>query len=87
MFSAFIIGLSLVGRHLAPKYNCTRIPFTANIIAVPFFYLISIHNKEKRFAYGHEARRTMEQNLEFYPITRRAFNRAKAIREEELAKG
>ena len=53
---------------------------------VPTFYFLAINNKEKRFAYGHEARRTFEQNLEFYPVTRRAFNRAKTIREEELSK-
>ena len=57
-----------------------------SIILCPVFYLLAINNKEKRFAYGHEGRRTMDQNLEFYPITRRAFNRAKAIRMEELAK-
>ena len=51
---------------------------------VPTFYLLAINNKEKRFGYGSEARRTMDQNLEFYPVTRRAFNRAKAIRQQEL---
>ena len=84
MYSALILGASFAGRHYAPKYNCTRIPFTVNIVLVPVFYLLAIHNKEKRFEYGHGPRRTFEQNLEFYPITRRAFNRAKAIREQEL---
>ena len=84
MFSAFILGASFAGRWYAPKINVTRIPFTLNIILVPVFYLLAINHKEKRFAYGSEARRTFDQNLEFYPITRRAFNRAKAIREEEL---
>ena len=55
-----------------------------SIILVPTFYFLAIHHKEKRFAYGSEGRRTFEQNLEFYPITRRAFNRAMAIRKEEL---
>ena len=53
---------------------------------VPFFYYLALYNKEKRFAYGHEARRTFEQNIEFYPVTRRAFNRAKTIRQEEISK-
>ena len=51
---------------------------------VPTFYLLSIHHKEKRFTYDSGPRRTLEQNLEFYPVTRRAFYRAKAIREQEL---
>ena len=51
---------------------------------VPVFYLLAINHKEKRFAYGSEARRTLEQNLEFYPVTRRAWNKAKAIRESEI---
>ena len=84
MFSAGIFALSLYGRHMAPKFKCTRIPFTINILMIPTFYLLAINHKEKRFAYGHEARRTFEQNLEFYPITRRAFNRAKTIREAEI---
>ena len=55
-----------------------------SIILIPTFYLLAINHKEKRFAYGHEARRTFDQNLEFYPVTRRAFNRAKAIRKAEI---
>ena len=79
-----ILGVSFAGRYYAPKMGITRIPFTVNILMVPFFYYLSINHKEKRFAYGSEARRTFEQNLEFYPVTRRAFNRAKAIRQQEL---
>merc|ERR1711957_37346 len=84
MYSAVILGLSLAGRWYAPKIGVTRIPFTMSCALLPFFYLQAIHHKEKRFAYSHEARRTFNQNLEFYPITRRAFNRAKAIRDAEL---
>lgn len=40
------------------------------------FYFLSIHMKEKRFTYTSNVRRTFEENLEFYPITRRAWNRA-----------
>jgi len=32
--------------------------------------------QEKRFSYTAGPRRTFEQNLEFYPVTRRAWNRA-----------
>ena len=84
-YSALILGASFYGRHMAPKYGVTRIPFTMNILLVPVFYLLAINNKEKRFAYGSESRRTFEQNLEFYPVTRRAFNRAKQIRLAEIS--
>ena len=84
MFSAFIFGASLAGRQYAMKLGVTRLPFTLSALLVPTFYLLAVHHKEKRFAYGSEARRTFEQNLEFYPVTRRAFIRAKAIRLQEL---
>lgn len=54
-------------------------PYTISMILVPTFYFMAINLKEKRFPYGHEERRTLEQNLEFYPVTRRAWNRAMAI--------
>jgi hypothetical protein len=74
--SAIILGLSLAGRHYAPQMGVTRIPFTFNIICVPIFYYLSINLKEKRFTYTSSERRSFEQNLEFYPVTRRAWNRA-----------
>ena len=49
------------------------------MLLVPAFYFLSIHNKEKRFIYTSGERISFEQNLEFYPVTRRAWNRAKAI--------
>ena len=85
MYSLAILAASFAGRWYAPKVGVTRIPFTVSIVLVPTFYYLSINHKEKRFAYSHEARRTFEQNLEFYPVTRRAFNRAKKEREAELA--
>ena len=60
MFSAVVLGVSLVGRHYAPKLNITRAPFTVNILMVPFFYYLAINHKEKRFAYSSEARRTFD---------------------------
>ena len=84
MFSAAIFAASAAGRWYAPKINVTRIPFTFSMLLIPTFYFLAINHKEKRFAYSHEARRTFDQDLEFYPVTRRAFNRAKAIRQEEI---
>ena len=60
VFSAIILGASFAGRYYAPKYGVTRIPFTINILMVPFFYYLAINHKEKRFAYGSEARRTFD---------------------------
>ena len=58
-----------------------------NCIGVPVFYFLSIHHKEKRFSYTSSPRKTFEENLEFYPVTRRAWNRAVAIRNAEIAQG
>ena len=60
-----------------------RIQYTMSMLAVPIFYFLSIHHKEKRFTFDSSERKTFEQNLEFYPITRRAWNRAVAIYEAE----
>ena len=54
----------------------TRIPFTISMLMVPVFTFLSINLQEKRFTYTSSERRSFEQNLEFYPITRRAWNRA-----------
>ena len=83
--SAAILGLSFLGRWYAGKINVTRLPFTVSILMVPSFYFLSIHQKEKRFVYTSAERRSFEQNLEFYPVTRRAFNRALNIRNQEIA--
>ena len=53
--------------------------------AVPCLWLGSIHYKERMFIYDSGPRRTFEQNLDFYPVTRRAWNRALAIRDAEMA--
>lgn len=76
MYSAFIFGASAAGRWYAPKLGVTRFPFTLSMIFVPVFYFLSINLKEKRFTYTSSERRSFEQNLEFYPVTRRAWNRA-----------
>ena len=54
------------------------------LIVVPFWYFAAIHLKEKRMVYTAGPRRTFEQDLEFYPVTRRAWNRALAIRNAEI---
>jgi hypothetical protein len=54
----------------------TRIPFTVSMILVPIFYFMSVNLNEKRFTYTSSERRSFEQNMEFYPVTRRAWSRA-----------
>ena len=61
----------------------TRIPFTISMLLVPVFYYMSVNLKEKRFTYTSSERRSFEQNLEFYPVTRRAWNRAMEIYNSE----
>lgn len=78
--SAVVFGLSLAGRWYAGQIGVTRLPFTISCLMVPSLYYLSIHMKEKRFSYTSSPRRTFEENLEFYPVTRRAWNRAVAIR-------
>ena len=85
MTSAVILALSFAGRWYAPKLGVTRVPFTVSILCVPTFYFLGVHLKEKRFSYTSSPRKTFEENLEFYPVTRRAWNRAVAIRNAEIA--
>ena len=76
-----MLAVSFAGRQYARQIGLPTIPFTASILMVPAFYFLSIHHKEKRFNFTSGERKTFEQNLEFYPITRRAWNRAIAIYE------
>ena len=81
IFSAVILAASFGCRQYARTIGLPTIPFTFSILCVPAFYFLSIHHKEKRFNFGSGERKTFEQNLEFYPVTRRAWNRAVAIHE------
>ena len=74
-----IFGASAAGRWYAPKMGVTRAPYTVSMVLVPMFYFLTINLKEKRFPYDSSERRSLEQNLEFYPVTRRAWNRAMSI--------
>ena len=87
MFSAAILAASLAGRQYARQIGLPTIPFTFSCLCIPAFYFLSIHHKEKRFNFTSGERKTFEQNLEFYPITRRAWNRAIAIYEGGPASG
>ena len=61
IWSAAMFGTSLFCRQYLHRYcGVTRWPFTISCLMVPFFYLISIHHKEKRFEYGARPRKTFE---------------------------
>ena len=45
-------------------------------LAIPIFYLFAVHRKERRFDTIPKYRKTFEEHLEFYPITRRAWKQA-----------
>ena len=82
--SLVIFGLSLAGRQYAAKNNMPRIIWTGSALMVPSMYYLAISKKEKRLINDGCDRRSLEENLDFYPITRRAWNRAVAIRKAEL---
>jgi hypothetical protein len=56
-----------------------------NIVAVPLFYFISFKIKHvDRNLGSYRPRPTFNECLENYPVTRRAWKRALAIRENEM---
>jgi hypothetical protein len=56
-----------------------------NILLVPWFYFNAFRNKHlERKLSKYKPRPTFNECLEFYPVTRRAWNRALAIREKEM---
>ncbi|CAI2383288.1 unnamed protein product [Moneuplotes crassus] len=84
LFNLPIIAASLAGYYYAPKLHMPRTAFAVSLALVPIFYAVSLHHKEKRYTYDSGPRKTLEEHLEFYPITRRAWNRAVTIREAEI---
>ena len=84
LFNLPIIAGSIAGYIYAPKLRMPRTAFAASLCLIPVLYYSSIHHKEKRYAYDNGPRKSFEQHLEFYPVTRRAWNRAVSIREAEI---
>ena len=82
--SAIIFGASLVGRWYCAKVGIPRITYTASAVMVPCLYAAAVFQKEKRTISDTRERKTFEENLDFYPVTRRAWNRAVTIRKAEL---
>ena len=76
LLSAGIFGASVAGRFYSKQMGVTRWPWTVSMLMIPAYYILAVHQKEKRFPYINSERRSFEQDLEFYPVTRRAWNRA-----------
>ena len=45
-------------------------------IVMPVMYMFAMNRKHSRFDFGSLRRKSLAENLEFYPVARRAFNRA-----------
>ena len=43
---------------------------------MPVMYMFAMNRKHSRFDFGSLRRKSLAENLEFYPVARRAFNRA-----------
>ena len=85
--SGFLLAASIFGRQLARKNNFPHAIFSANIVCIPLFYMLSFNHLyiDKRFL-PYKKRPTFNDLLEHYPVTRRAWKRALIIREQEMSK-
>jgi len=76
-----LIGLGLLGRHRAQKVKSPTILWTTLVVSVPFFTLISRVRLDRRDALlGH--RKTLEERLDYNPLTRNAWEKALKLNEE-----
>jgi len=82
--NAVIAAVALLGRYRMRKVGGPVQVFTYPILGIPLFFFAEQRWINSPYKTGYERRRTFEEKLEFYPITRRAWNRAKAIHEAEL---
>lgn len=84
-----LMGAAAYGRTLATKHNSLRIFWGTVFVGVPFFALVSTAKLDrlddflgKRYKncllvlFKFKIRKTLEERLEFSPVTRRAWYRA-----------
>ncbi|KAL4436452.1 hypothetical protein ABPG74_003018 [Tetrahymena malaccensis] len=79
--NAFIVGVSLLARRHALKVGSPRIFWSGCIVGVPLAAIIS-RGKSDQLDELVGARKTLEQKLEYAPITRRAWERALTTNQE-----
>jgi len=79
--NAAIVAACLVGRRNAVKHDSIRFFWSSCIVAIPAFALITNVKLDSQDDVG-EHRKTLEERLEYSPITRRAWERAIKINDE-----
>ncbi|KAL4477361.1 hypothetical protein ABPG72_002355 [Tetrahymena utriculariae] len=79
--NTFIVGVSLLARRHALKVGSPRILWSGCIVGVPLAAIIS-RGKSDQLDELVGARKTLEQKLEYAPITRRAWERALTTNQE-----
>ena len=70
-----LTGAALLGRYNAGKNQSIRYFWSTVIVAIPLFAIGAKVKLEGGFSYGGH-RRTLEEKLDYNPITRRAWYRA-----------
>ena len=79
-----IFTLGFVGRYFAKKVRSPTIMWTTVIVSVPFFSVVSKVRLDKNDGlYGH--RKTLEERLDFNPLTRNAYEKALEMNKEYQA--
>lgn len=71
----FFTGLAIAGRHHAMKVGAPRYLWSLVIISIPFF-AIGASGKLEGLVHNTGHRATLEEKLDYNPITRRAWLRA-----------
>ena len=75
------MGLGLFGRHHALKVRSPTIMWTSMIVSCPLFTLASRVRLDRREPLlGH--RKTLEERLDYNPLTRNAWEKAKKLNDE-----
>src|SRR5947208_1563671 len=83
--NAVILAISIIGRQYCRKNFMPTFFFSFNIVMLPvgYFFAFRFKHVDRNFS-PYKPRPTFNQCLEFYPVTRRAWKKALAIREKEM---
>lgn len=73
--NGMLTALALTGRHYAGKNQSLRYLWSTVIVTIPLFAIGAKVKLEGVFSYGGH-RRTLEEKLDYSPVTRRAWYRA-----------
>ena len=59
--------------------------FTISLVSIPAFTISARKNTENRWQHFKFFENSFEEHMEWFPIARRAFNRAMKIKEDEIS--